>query len=160
MVTPLARATIALAAVAGLVASLVGGSFAAAVFAAATVLIPVALIALGAARCGRLGRPLAWVLAAVTLLLGASLAALFLVRGAAATAVLFAGVWLVPLFLVGLGYALTFDRHGLTVEDLERLREVVGGADRALRDAGRGPASQGYGGGRGADGDTGSEGEP
>lgn len=122
MVPTLARWTLALAALAALAALLAGGTVAAPVFAAATVLIPVALIALGAARGGRLGRPLALVLGALALLLGGTLAALFVVHGAAATAVLFAGVWLLPLVLVGVGYALTFDRHALTVEHLERLR--------------------------------------
>ena len=39
----------------------------------------------------------------------------------AATAIQLYGLWLTPLLLVALVYALTFDRFELTQEDLDRL---------------------------------------
>jgi hypothetical protein len=97
--------------------------------------MPVALSALGAARRGRLGRPLAVALAALLAILAGSFLVLFLLRGRLldgpwiaglplAPAVLLGGIWLLPLALVGLAYALTFERHGLTEEDLARLRAL------------------------------------
>ncbi len=101
-------------------------------FALLSVLVPVALIALGAARGGRVAAPVAWVLAALAVVLeGAAIAVLGL-SGALAPRIAalppaavaeIAGFWLLPLPLVALGYALTFRRTGPTPEDLRRLRE-------------------------------------
>ena len=45
-----------------------------------------------------------------------------------ATVVQVVGLWLLPLPLVALAYALTFDRSGITRDDLEALRRRVDGA--------------------------------
>ncbi|RMH22310.1 MAG: hypothetical protein D6696_03740 [Acidobacteria bacterium] len=93
---------------------------------------PVALIALGAARRGRLG-PLALPLALLLVILVAALAGMLALRGRVADGPWFGGlplaaalelygIFLLPLLLVGLAYALTFDRHFLPDGELERLR--------------------------------------
>jgi len=98
-----------------------------AAFAGAT--FPVALIALGVVRQGRLGG-LGLPLALLWLLLAAGLGAVLgLPHGGpdvlglplATAAMIFV---LVPVPLLGLGglYAARFDRHGLSQEDLDRLR--------------------------------------
>lgn len=93
--------------------------------AALTAVVPVALMALGAfAGGGRHARTLG----RIFLLLGAVLAATALGvlalsgRSVLAAVVQLAGLWLLPLPLATLGYALTFDRSGLTREDLDALR--------------------------------------
>jgi hypothetical protein len=98
---------------------------------------PVALIALGAARRGRLGG-LGLPLGALWLLLAGGLAAVLVLPGGgpdvgglpAATAMMI--FVLVPVPLLGLGclYAVSFGRHGLREEDLERMRRM-----RQLRQA-------------------------
>lgn len=114
------------------------GTAGAVLFAVLVTLVPVALIALGAVRGrgGGLGR-LAWSLAALAVLLAGSAAAVVLLSGARepallglppATVVALAGLWLLPLPLVALAYALTFHRHGVTGADLEELRRRVGAA--------------------------------
>lgn len=93
------------------------------------VAVPVALIAVG--RGG--SRALRRVLAVLFLVLGGSVAAMLALRGAvpdgpwigalpAGLAILFAGVFLVPLVVVPWAYARDFDRHGLSERDLEALR--------------------------------------
>jgi hypothetical protein len=100
------------------------GAFAGATF-------PVSLIVLGAVRAGRLGR-LGLPLALLWLLLAAGLGAvLALPHGGpdlaglplATAAMIFV---LVPVPLLGLGllYAVSFDRHGLREEDLDRMRRL------------------------------------
>jgi hypothetical protein len=129
----LARAAVAGSALAALAALLAGGRWGEWVFAAAAVAMPVALCALGAVRRGRFGGPLAVALAVLLAVLAGSFLVLFLLRGRLpdgpwiaglplAPAVLLGGVWLLPLALVGLAYALTFERQGITEEDLARLR--------------------------------------
>lgn len=129
-----------------LAASLVPGRAATWAFALLAGAFPVALMALGAASRGRSGRPArgsgapAWVLVALLVVLEGTAAGILLLAGAPAgaaglaglplaTVVQVAGLWLLPLPLAALGYALTFDRTGVTGEDLARLRErVAGGA--------------------------------
>ncbi len=99
------------------------------VFALLSVLVPVALMALGAARGGRLAPPVAWVLAFLALTLEGAAVAVLALTGAlaprlagmppAAVAAL-AGFWLLPLPLVALGYGLTFRSSGPSGEDLQR----------------------------------------
>lgn len=92
---------------------------------------PVALIALGALRQGRLGA-LALPLGLLWLLLAAGLAAiLVLPQGGPdvlglplATAIMIFVLVPVPLLGLGLLYAAGFDRHGLREEDLERMRRL------------------------------------
>lgn len=135
----MARFVLAAASVAALAALLVGGAVAEGVFAACAALFPVALIALGAARRGHLGGALGWTLVALLLLIGGGLGAAFALRGHVMSAPWVGGVplalaavlvliWGVPLVLVGLVYGFTFDRHGLTHDDLEALRRRAGGA--------------------------------
>ncbi len=101
-------------------------------FALLATAFPVALIVLGAHRGGRLG-PLLWPLVLLLLILEACLLAMLAFRGQildlpwvgglpAATAVQFYGLFLLPLALVSLSYAWTFDRFGLRQEDLDDLR--------------------------------------
>jgi hypothetical protein len=92
-------------------------------------LIP-ALIALGAARRGRLGS-LAAPLAILALLLAGSFTAMLVLPGTVATAVMLVGLWLLPLLLVSFLFAWDFRRFGLCDEDLRRLRKIAGkAADR------------------------------
>lgn len=122
----------ALCAAALLVCLLVGGRPAEVTFALLAAAFPVALIALGAARGGRLGR-LGPALAALLVLLGGSVVGLLLLRGRlldgpwladlpAGIILQLVGLCLAPLVLVALAYALTFDPDGLDPEGLERLR--------------------------------------
>lgn len=122
---------LALAALAALAAFGFGPPLAPWLAAFAGASFPVALIALGALRQGRLGG-LALPLALLWLLLAGGLTAvLALPRGGPdvlglplATAIMV--FVLVPVPLIGLGalYAAGFDRHGLREEDLERMRRM------------------------------------
>jgi hypothetical protein len=103
-------------------------------FSLLVVLFPVVLMVVGAARGGRLGptgAPL-WCLA--LLLVGCGLGMLLL-RGHAAdgpwlgglplaAALQIYGLWLAPLGLVALAYALTFESFALRESDLENLRRM------------------------------------
>jgi hypothetical protein len=90
---------------------------------------PVALIALGAVRAGRLGR-LTGPLLLFGILLGAGLLAVFgLPQGGpdvlglpVGTAIMIFVLVPVPLLLLGGIYAATFDRSVLRPEDLDRIR--------------------------------------
>jgi hypothetical protein len=92
---------------------------------------PVALIALGAMRQGHLGG-LGPPLAALWVLLAGGLAAILTLPGGGpdvgglplATALMIFVLVPVPLLGLGLLYALSFDRHGLREEDLERMRQL------------------------------------
>jgi hypothetical protein len=93
------------------------------------VLLPLALMVLGAARRGRLGR--LWLPPLATALVFAAgwWAILALPHGGPdvgglplATALMIFVLIPLPLVVTGLAYALTFDRLGLTPEDLERVR--------------------------------------
>jgi hypothetical protein len=122
---------LALAAPATLLAFCFGGAWGAWVAALAGAAFPVALMGLGAARRGRLG-PIRWVLLAVGLVLAGGLAAVLALPDGGpdvaglplATAILIFGIIPVPLALVGLAYAATFERWTLPEEDLERIRRL------------------------------------
>jgi hypothetical protein len=98
---------------------------------------PIALIVLGAsAGPGRLG-PLTGGLAVLTVLLEGFVVAMLVLRGQVlegpwvgglplATAVQVYGLFLTPMLLVSLLYALTFDRFGLRRQDLDELRRRFG----------------------------------
>lgn len=134
MARTFALVLLALAALASLAAFGLG-SFAApwlAAFGGAT--FPVALIALGAARNGRLGA-LTLPLALLWLLLAAGLAAVLALPAGgpdvaglplATATMLFV---LVPIPLIGLGllYAFSFGRLGIREEDLDRMRRLRSG---------------------------------
>jgi hypothetical protein len=96
---------------------------------------PVALIAMAAARQGRLG-PLGLPLLGLLVLLEACAVGMLVLRGRVldgpwlgglplAAAIQLYGVWLAPLLLVALAYALTFDRFELRQEDLDRLEQYL-----------------------------------
>lgn len=137
MVRRLALAFLAAASPAVLLASFAGGRAAAWTFALLTAAFPVALMALGAARRGRLGRA-AWALAGLLVMAEGTAAGVLLLGGGGAagaslagfplaTAVLLAGVWLLPLPLATLAYAWAFDDTGIGPEHLASLREGAGG---------------------------------
>lgn len=146
----LLAAVLGLASLLLLVLLLVPGGSGARAFAFLASGFPVGLMALGALRQRQLGR-LAPVLLVLLLLLEAAVAAILLLSGEPpawaargsvlglppATVALLAGLWLLPLPLVVLAYGLTFDRTGITPEDLEGLRTRFGndpaGADRNRR---------------------------
>jgi hypothetical protein len=88
-----------------------------------------ALIALGAARRGRLDA-LAVPLVILSLILFGSFAAMLALPGMAATAFMLLGLWLVPLLLVSFIYAWHFERFGLREEDLDRIRGTGRKIDR------------------------------
>lgn len=127
-----------------LAAALAEGAWARWLFALLAAAFPVALMALGALRRDRLG-PLAGVFLALFGILAAGLAALLALAGEGAdaprlgglppaAAIQIYGLALLPLALVSLAYALTFDRRGLTREDLENLRErLEEGSGEGLR---------------------------
>ena len=108
------------------------------------VVLPLALMILGAARRGRLGR--LWLpLLATALVLAAGWAAILaLPHGGPdvaglplATALMIFVMIPLPLVVTGLAYALAFDRLGLSPEDLERVR--------AARRPGSRPGTRGTG---------------
>jgi hypothetical protein len=105
--------------------------FAEALFALLVMGYPVALISVAVARQGRLG-PLGLPLLGLLIFLEACSVGMLLLRGRVldgpwigglplAAAIQLYGLWLAPLVLVALVYALTFDRYELREEDLERL---------------------------------------
>jgi hypothetical protein len=148
MVHRLALILLALAAPAALLAFCVGGSagpwIAAIAAMSGGVVLPLALMVLGAARRGRLGR--LWLPLVATALIFAAgwWAILALPHGGPdvlglplATALMIFVLIPLPLVVTGLAYALTFDRLGLTPEALERVRAARrpgtaagGGAER------------------------------
>jgi hypothetical protein len=123
----LALVLLALAAPAVLLAFCLGWPWAGAV--TGGVVLPLALMALGAARQGRLGRLWLPLLATGLVFAAGWWAILALPHGGPdvlglplATALMIFVLIPVPLVVTGLAYALTFDRLGLTPEDLERVR--------------------------------------
>ena len=130
----LALAALAAAAAAILVLSFVPGVAAAVGFTVLAAAFPFALMALGAARRGRLGRaglPIALSLAIVE----AAMLGMLALRGAVAggpwigglplaAVLLLCGVFLLPLVVIALGFALTFRRLEVGDEALERLRRL------------------------------------
>lgn len=138
----IARAVLAAASVACFAALLLGGDAAEYVLALTCATFPPALIVLGASRRGRCGRGVLIASGALFAVLGVSLLTLFLLRGRGMdvpmlfgvplpVVVLLGGIWLVPLAFVGLVYALTFESHGISEEDLRRLRALGGDPDGA-----------------------------
>jgi hypothetical protein len=137
----LAIALLALASTAALLAFCVGGFLGPWLAVLVGALFPISLIALGAARDGRLGR-----LAVPILILGIVLAvglalAVFLPEGGPdvfsgvgglplGTALMIFVIVPVPLLLTCLAYAFTFDRLGLRPEDLDRVRAAKKEEDR------------------------------
>ncbi len=117
-------------------ALLVGGQSAAAIFGTLAVLFPVALMALGALKEGRLGRVGGALCVLAGVLLGGLWAMLSLrglveegawILGLPAAAVILLGLfWLGPLVLISLVYAGTFKDHGITDKGLARLRQASG----------------------------------
>ena len=114
-----------------LVLFLLPWGWAQAVFAVLVMATPVALIAVAVGRRGSLG-PLRWPLLVLLLFLEACVVGMLVFRGQvidgpwfgglpAAAAIQLYGVFLVPLLLVALAYALSFDRFEIRDEDLERL---------------------------------------
>jgi len=113
--------------------------FAEALFTVLVMGYPVALIAMAVARQGRLG-PLGLPLLALLIFLEACAVGMLLLRGRVldgpwlgglplAAAIQLYGVWLAPLLLVALVYALTFDRFALRQQDLDRLRRRLHGRE-------------------------------
>jgi len=110
--------------------------FAGWLFAVAGGLFPVALIALGAARGSRLDRRVGLALVLLLILLESSTVGILVLSGdrsgaavgagalglPAATLLQLLGLWLLPLPVVALAYAWTFDRCGVRREDLAALR--------------------------------------
>lgn len=131
MVHRFALVLLALAALASLAAFGLGFAWAPwlAAFGGAT--FPVALIALGAARGGRLGG-LALPLGALWALLAGGLAAVLALPAGGpdvaglplATAVMIFVLVPVPLLALGLLYASSFGRFGIREEDLDRMRRM------------------------------------
>lgn len=105
-------------------------------FAALVMGYPVALIAIAASRGGTLG-PIGPPLLALLLFLEGCALGMLLLRHRVldgpwfgglplAAAIQLYGLFLTPLLLVGLTYALTFDRFELKQEDLDRLEKLAG----------------------------------
>lgn len=126
---------LALAAPATLLAFCAGGAWGAWVAALTGAAFPVALMGLGAARGGRLGA-LRWPLLALGLTLAGGLVAVLALPDGGpdaaglplATVIMIFVLIPVPLALVGLTYAATFERWGLREEDLDRIRRLGRGA--------------------------------
>jgi len=111
-------------------------------FAVLVMAYPVALITVAVARDGRVG-PLALPLGLLLLLLEACALGMLALRGHVLTAPWLAGlplaaaiqlygVWLSPLLLLALAYALTFDRYEMRQDDYDRFL-------RRVRERGDGP---------------------
>jgi len=120
--------------VAGLSLCLVlGGSAGEVVFAGLAAAFPVVLIGVGGLEAGRPARGLLAVLAIVAVQLVGSVVVLLALRNGVdasagwplAGSVLLVGLWLSPLLVVGLGYALVFDSTTLPEEQLAELRRAI-----------------------------------
>ncbi len=132
MARRVALAFLALSSPAMLLALVAGTLAGEVIFTLLAAAFPVALSALGAQRHGSLG-PLLWPLAALLLILEAGMVAMLVLRGSILTApwlgglplamaVQVYGLFLLPLALVSLAYAWSFERFGLRREDLDELR--------------------------------------
>ena len=106
-----------------------------ALFALLVMAYPVALIALAVSRDGRIG-PLGLPLLVLLILLEGCAVGMLILRGQVLTApwvgglplaaaIQLYGVWLAPLLLVALAYALTFDRYELRQDDLDRFARLI-----------------------------------
>ncbi len=135
MAQRLALAVLAVAALLILCFSFVGGAFGPIGFAILATAFPFALMVLGAAQRGRLGGavvPIALALALIEL----SLVVMLALRGRVldgpwigglplAAAFQIYGIFLLPLAITALGFALTFGRFDVEERDLERLRQLA-----------------------------------
>lgn len=132
---------------AALVALLVPGPAADWAFALSSALLPISLMTLGAA--GRRGLGAArWTLGALLGVLAAAAAAVLALSAAPggatvagfplAAVVQVVGFWLLPLPIATLGYALAFDRTGVTHRDLEELRARAARSSPSTEPSGRG----------------------
>ena len=132
MIPRLARLALAAACLVIVVTSLVPIAAGDLLLTIAAVLVPMALIALGAAREGRLG-PVGPPLAALVGLLAAVFAGMFAFRGRvvdgpwwgglpAAAAFQVYGLFVLPLLLTSIAYARTFRTWTLPDDDIEALR--------------------------------------
>ncbi len=134
MARRLALGALAVAAALILVFSFVGGAAGAVGFTLVAGCVPFALMALGAAprRPGEAALPIALGLALVEL----SLVGMLALRGRVldgpwlgglplAAAFQIYGVFLLPLVVTALGFALTFRRFGVDQDELERLRRLA-----------------------------------
>ena len=103
------------------------------IFAVLVMGYPVALIVIAVSRNGRIG-PLGIPLLALLVFLEACTIGMLVLRGHVtdgpwfgglplAAAIQLYGLFLTPLLLVALAYALTFDKFEMTEDDLERLAE-------------------------------------
>ena len=112
---------------------MIGGSWADWTFSMLVMGYPVAMIVVAVARRGRLG-PLALPLLLLLVFLEACAVAMLVLRGnvlngpwfgglPGAAAVQLYGLFVAPLLLVALAYALTFDRFGVNEADLARLED-------------------------------------
>ncbi|MCB1032558.1 MAG: hypothetical protein KDD47_01840 [Acidobacteria bacterium] len=112
-----------------------GGEGAAVVFGVLAILFPVALMALGGWRRGRMGRGGAGLSALAAVLLG-SFWGLLSLRGQvlegpwifglpASVVILLGGFWLLPWILVSLTYGLTFSQGRPGEKELDRLLEAA-----------------------------------
>lgn len=93
--------------------------------AALTAVVPVALMAIGAlGGGGGRERTLGWIFVGLGAVLAAAALGVLALSGRStlAAVVQIAGLWLLPLPLATLGYALTFDRTGLSRHELDTLR--------------------------------------
>ena len=123
-----------LASAALLAAPFVGGSLGEVTFIVAATAFPVLLMALGALRRGALFS-LRWALPLLAVILGVCLLSMLVLAGRVedgprlfglplAAAILLLGVFALPTLLVALAYGLGFDRHGVSGDDLARLRAL------------------------------------
>lgn len=96
---------------------------------------PVLLMVIGATGRHGLG-PLRWIFALLWILLTGCLTGMVAFSGPqqpwllglpVSAAFLLAGIWLAPLALVCLGYALTFESYGVRGRDLRAIRELSRG---------------------------------
>jgi hypothetical protein len=134
--TPLLLAVLSAVALVALVA---GGTWGGYTFAAVSALFPGALIVFAARRHGQLGTAAGCTAVALSAVLAGSFALLFLAGhrlggGIPSLAILLGGVWFLPLLFVGLAYAFGFASHGVSADDLERLRGLRGRRDGAGED--------------------------
>ena len=135
MTRRLALAALAVASLLVLSLCLIGGGPAEVAFAVLAMAFPSALMLLGTARSSGRASAAAGPIVALLVLLEASLAGMLLFRGEVstgpwllglpiATAIQLYGIFLLPLALVVVGYALTFDSVEVSEDDLERLRRA------------------------------------
>ena len=135
MAQRLALVVLAAAALLILGLSFVGGAFGPIGFAILAVAFPFALMTLGAAQRGRLGGAVVPIMLALAII-ELSLVVMLAFRGRVpdgpwigglplAAAFQIYGIFLVPLAITALGFALTFRRFDVDEKELERLRKLA-----------------------------------